>query len=187
MKKAGGCTSIILKCVNQSQGRKSTLSTSAVNYPNTKNAMPLLRVSRPRKTTLQNHKHIDRYYMNGWESWCCCITYDSPDSAGLTCTSADMSHRYAHFQTTAIHILSSLILCSERIWGQHITNIANLVLILRAGEKKPHQRVFIALLQESSINLLIPYFWPESKKENPDAASLNLKQTFRVLKIKQEG
>lgn len=60
--------------VCESKLREKVNSISAENNANTKNTMSLLRVSRPRKTTLQNHKHIKRHFMNGWKRWCCCTT-----------------------------------------------------------------------------------------------------------------
>lgn len=175
MEKAGGCTSTILKCVNRSQGKKPTLSHLSRQVPNTEGTRPLPGAPRPRKTALPNHKHMQKFV---WldDSWCCC-SMNIHQPPGLTHTSTeDLSHEdKQHFQTTAICLHSALILCPQKRWGQHMTNAANSVLIPHAGAEKPHQRVFMALLQGSSINLLTQYFWPGSGKGYPDAVSLNLK------------
>lgn len=134
-------------------------------------------------------KKPQAYYRNPYE-WMtadAAAPWRSTSLPGMTHTlTGDLSHRDKHFQTTAVCLHSVLILSPQKRWGQHMINVDNSVLIPHAGGEKPHQRVFMELLQGNSINLLIKHFWLGSGKGNPDAASLNLKQTCHVLKIKQK-
>lgn len=58
-------------CVNQSQGKKPTLSHLNRQLPNTEGTRPLPGAPRPRKTALPNRKHMQKAL---WldDSWCCC-------------------------------------------------------------------------------------------------------------------
>lgn len=167
----GGCTSTILKCVNHSQGKKPTLSHLSKQLPNTEGTRALPDQGKQHHQTICTCRNpCDWMTADAAAPW----RFTSLPGPTHTFTD-DLSRRdKQHFQTTAICLHSALILCPQKRWGQHMTNVANSVLISHAGGEKPHQGVFTALLQGNSINLLSQYFWLGSGKGNPDVASLNL-------------
>lgn len=157
-------------CESQSR-RKPTLSHLSRQLPNTEGTRPLPGAPRPSKIALPNHKHMQKS-MRLDDSCCCCsMKIHQPPR-----TDTHILQMICHTGIKNISKLQPFVYTAQKRWGQHMmTNVANSVLIPHAGGEKPHQRVFMALLQGSSINLLIQYFWPGSGKANPDAASLNLK------------